>query len=372
MILNQTSGGHRSLQHVGRGKVESPPVRGRDHRDLKRGNKTGEKFFMKRIALAAILLALAFSASASRISARAAQSGGDLLQVLPDGHAVIVVDVQRVMTSSLWSAISANNKVKTEIDKAQAEISELGVNIAGIQTVAIAFSGEGTNNPAVALTGGFDQTDLLARLRTNPKVKLTSEKYKNFDLFSVESVKTSSNGQAKDAGPRKKDEGVFVFYDAKTVVVGSAASVRASVDTKLGSRQSIAQNAKLAEGIAQNPSAAVRFAVEVTPSMTSGLKSSELPLPDLESVKMVFGGIDVASGVDLVAILRSDTAEHAKNIADRLNGLLDMAKGFLGASNDPKTAPIVGALKTVTVTGADIDVKITGSLPMEIITQVLK
>jgi hypothetical protein len=328
---------------------------------------------MKRVALAAILLALAVSASASRISALpAAQSSNDLLQVLPDGHAVIIIDVQRVTTSSLWSAISAQNKLKSEIDKAQAEISELGVNIAGIQTVALTFSDGSANNPAVAVRGGFDQNDLLSRLRTNPKMKLTSEKYKNYEIFRAESVKTSDKGQAKASELHKKDDGAFVFYDAKTVVVGSASAVRASVDTKLGSHQSVAQNAVLAEAIAQNPSAAIRFAVEVTSSMTSGLKSSDLPLPDLDSVKMIFGSVDVTSGLDLIATLRSDTAEHAKNIADRLNGLLDMARGFLGASNDPKTAPLVSALKTVTVTGADIDVKITGNMPMEIITQVLK
>ncbi|HKS42962.1 MAG TPA: hypothetical protein VJX74_20280, partial [Blastocatellia bacterium] len=239
---------------------------------------------------------------------------------------------------------------------------------------ALTFSGEGThNNPAVAVSGGFDQNDVLSRLRANPKVKLTSEKYKNYEIFSADSVKTSSDGQAKGGEFRhKKDDGAFVFYDSRTAVVGSPAAVRASIDTKLGARQSIAQNAKLIEAIAQNPSAAIRFAMTVTPSMTSGLKSSELPLPDFDSVKMVFGSVDVASGVDLIATLRSDTAEHAKSIADRLNGLLDMARGFLGASNDAKMAPLVSALKTVTVTGADIDVKITGNVPMEVITQVLK
>ena len=203
-------------------------------------------------------------------------------------------------------------------------------------------------------------------------MKLTSEKYKNFEIFSAESVKTPGDGQTKGGEFRKRDDGAFVFYDSRTAVVGSSAAVRASIDTKLGTRQSVAQNAKLVEAISQNPSAAIRFALTVTPSMTSGLKSSDLPLPDLDSVKLVFGSVDVANGVDIIATLRSDTAEHAKNIADRLNGLLDMARGFLGASNDPKMAPLVGALKTVTVTGADIDVKITGNLPMEIITQVLK
>lgn len=319
---------------------------------------------MKRVAVAAILLALAVSASAVRTSAWAAQTGNDLLQLLPDGSTVVVVDVQRVTTSSLWATLSAQNKIKSELDKAQAEISEMGISLAGIQTVALTFSGEGTHNPAVAVSGGFDQNDVLSRLRANPKVKLTSEKYKNYEIFSADSVKSGET--------TKKDDGAFVFYDSKTAVVGSSAAVRASIDTKTGARQSVAQNAKLAEALAQNSSAAVRFAMVVTPSMTSGLKSSDLPLPDLDSVKMVFGSVDVASNLDINATLRSDTAEHAKNIADRLNGLLDMAKGFLGASKDPKTAPFADLLKTVTITGADIDVKITGNLPMEIITQVLK
>src|SRR4051812_21601848 len=111
-FLHQTSGAHRSFQHVGRGRNEGSP-------DLKRGNKIEERTFMKRVALAAILLALAVSASASRTSMGAAQTGNDLLQLLPDGHAVIVVDLQRVTTSSLWATLSTQNKIKAELDKAQ-------------------------------------------------------------------------------------------------------------------------------------------------------------------------------------------------------------------------------------------------------------
>ena len=88
---------------------------------------------------------------------------------------------------------------------------------------------------------------------------------------------------------------------------------------------------------------------------------------------MIFGSLDVASGLDLIATLRSDTAENAKNIADRLNGLLEMARGYISTmSNDPKTAGLAGALKTVSVTGSDIDVKISGNLPLEVFSQIIK
>jgi hypothetical protein len=340
---------------------------------------------MRRVTVVAILLALAISAGVNRSSAwPAAQSGSDLLQFLPDGSAVVVIDVHKMTTSSLWSAINSQDKIKSNLDKMHTEFAELGVKLTDLQTVALAFPGSDMNNPVVAVTGGFDQTDLLTRLRASGKVKLTSEKYKNYDIYKVESVPTATKDQSKEnkpaAGdsnansiPKAKNDGSFAFYDARTVVLGSPESVRASIDTKTGAKPSIAQNAKLAEALAQNPTAAVRFAFNVTPGMTSGIQASQIPLPDFSSVKLIFGSVDVASGIDLIATLRNDTADHAKNIADRLNGLLEMVRGYMSTmSNDPKMSALAGALKTVSVTGADVDVKISGNLPMEVFTQIIK
>jgi hypothetical protein len=332
------------------------------------------------------LLALAISAGVSRTSARpAAQSGSDLLQFLPDGNGVLLIDVHRVTTSNLWNMITSQDKVKTSLDKANSELTEMGVKLSDLQTVAVVFSAN-MNNPVIAVTGGFDQTDLLTKLRANAKVKLTSEKYKNHDIYRVDSISTSVNKkeESKDAKTAAsgdkgaatvaaKEDGAFTFYDSKTVVVGSPEAVRSSIDTKAGAKASVAQNTKLTEGLAQNPAAAIRFAMNVTPAMTSGIQASQIPLPDFSSIKMIFGSVDVASGIDLIATLRSDTAENAKNIADRLNGLLEMVRGYVSTmSNDPKMAVFAGALKTVSVTGSDVDVKISGNLPIEVLNQIMK
>ena len=338
---------------------------------------------MRRVTVVAILLALAISAGISRTSARpASQSGGDLLQFLPDGNAVVVIDVRKVTTSSLWSALSSQAKFNAGLEKMNTEMSELGVKLTDLQTVALGFPASDMNNPVVAITGGFDQTDLLTRLRANGKVKLTSEKYKNYDIYKVESVPSATKDQSKEnkagdgnaaSAAKSKNDGSFAFYDAKTVVLGPIESVRASIDTKTGARASVAQNAKLTEALAQNPAAAVRFALNVTPAMTSGIQANQLPLPDFSSVKMIFGSVDVTSGIDLIATLRNDTAEHAKNIADRLNGLLEMVRGYLSAmTNDPKMTALSGALKSVSVTGTDVDVKISGNLPMEVFNEIIK
>jgi hypothetical protein len=323
---------------------------------------------MKRTAFVAILLAIVASVALNWAPPRAnAQAGTELLQLLPDGGGVAVIDVQRVTTSNLWAAFSSQQKVKEALDKAHNEISDLGVRLSDIRTVAVVFPSTGSKDITGAISGSFNQTDLLARMRTNQKIKLTSEKYKSFDIYNVVGVSTDP---AKPGTESKNDGATFTFIDSSTVVIGSVAGVRASLDTRAGGR-SVAQNAKLAAAIAENPAAAIRFALDVPPGMTKSLQSGGLPLPDFSSINMVFGAVDVTAGIDLVATLRNDTAEHAKAIADQLNSLLGMAKGFLGASQDPKMSQLAGMLDTLKVEGNGVDVRITGSVSQEALNQVL-
>jgi hypothetical protein len=326
------------------------------------------------ILMVAIVLVTAGSA-VTRARAHA-QSGSELLQLLPDGNVLAVIDVQKVTASSLWTTLSTQPKVKSTLDKMQSDISEIGVRFSDIHTVALVFSGKGLNDPTVAVTGGFDQTAVLSHMRANQKIRLTSERYKNYDVYRSEDMPAAATGDAATAGAaapaHKAKETSFVFYDSRTVVVGSASSVRASVDARSGERASVAQNAKLTEGIGQNASAAVRFAVNLTPSMTSGLSSLEIPIPDFSSVNLIFGSIDVTSGVALNATLRNDTADHAKAIADRLNGLVMAVKGLLTSTSNPKMSALNEALKSVSIVGNDIDVTITASLPQEFFAQLFK
>lgn len=333
---------------------------------------------MRKIAFLIVLVAITVVAGVTLSPVRSATRAVTLLDALPDGTAVAVIDFQKIAGSSLWATINAQGKLKSEIDKAQSEMAGLGVKLSDVHTVALVFPGAGLNNPTVALTGGFEQNDLLTRLRASGKVKLTSEKYKDFEIYSVRSIPTAVASKemsgTKPAGTRvatvTKDETSFVFYDASTLVAGSLEGVRASVDVKTGVRPSITQNAKLTDALAQNPAAAIRFAFALTPAMTRGLQSGDLPV-DFSSITLIFGTIDVGSGIDLNATLRSDNAEHAKSISERLNALLTMASGFLGSMGDPKMAPIAEALKTVKIISADADVKIAGNLPMELLNSLL-
>ena len=314
---------------------------------------------MKKVSTAVLSLMLAATvaivAGATVRTAAQPAAPTDLLKVLPDGNGVIVVDVQRVLTSSLFS----QEKLKGLLAKAQAEVAQLGFSMADVRTAAIAFPTAKFNDPTVAVTGTFNQADILARLRDNSKVKLTTEKYKGLDVHTVtETGKTTSMA--------------FVFLDAETVVGGLLTSVRAAIDVRGGEKPSISGNAKLMDGLAQNAASPIRFALTLSPEMTKGLESSGLPLPSFSSINLVFGGLDLASNVALNATLRNNTAENAKAMADQLNSLFTMVKGLLGSSTDPKMAPIVEAIKTISIINTDIDVKITGSVPVDLIGQIIR
>ena len=328
---------------------------------------------MRKIGFLALVLALAVSANVKWSSAEPPAPAAELIDVLPDGNGLAIIDFQKIVASSLWATITSQEKLKNSMDKVSSEMAELGLSLNDLSSVALVFSSD-FNNPAVAVTGRFEQNDLLARLRASGKVKLSSEKYKDFDIYKVVAVSAGSEskgGEKSTVKSHSKNDTAFVFHGANTLVAGSMESVRASVDVKTGAKPGIAQNGKLSDAISQNPTAAIRFALTVTPAMKNGLQSSELPLADFSSISLIFGAIDVTAGLDINATLRSDTAEHAKAIADRLSGLLSMAAGSLGLMGDPKLAPLGEALKTVRITNSEADVKITGNVSTDVLNSLI-
>jgi hypothetical protein len=321
---------------------------------------------MKKITLLAMALLVAISAAVANFAAApASQTGTELLNTLPDGKAAIVIDVQRVLSSNLFS----QEKLRSLLDKAQNETSQIGVRISDIHAVAISFPSAKFSDPVVAISGTLNQSSILAQLRDKQTVKVETEKYKGFDIQKVTEVaKTDATGKVTS----NSHPTAFTFFDANTAVVGSSISVRAAIDARSGERPSLAKNSELMSALSQNSSAPINFALKMDEGMAKGLANDTLPLPNFESLKMIFGAVELTNGVGLNATLRSDTVEHAKAMADQLNSLLAMAKGFLSASSDPKNAAIGDALKSLSVTATEVDVKIVGNLPMDLIGQFLK
>jgi len=312
---------------------------------------------MKRTLIIALLFALTAIAPVTRTSATtpAPQFAGDPLELLPDGMGAAVINVKQIVASDVWAVVTGSSKAMSAIQKAEAELGTIGLKVSDLGGVAVSIPASGGPGVAVA-SGSFNPSDVLAKLRDSSKVKVTSEKYKTIDVYTV--VSTSST-QHSDVS--------FAFYDNSTAVVGPASAVKAAIDVHAGDKPSMAKNATLDQIMAQNSSSAIRFAIVPPNGSLSSLNSDKMPLPDLSSINLVFGTVGVTSQVDINATLRSDTSEHAQAIANQLNSLLSMAKGFLSSSN-PKTAPLSDALKTVTINNNGGDVNISASLSKDVIS----
>jgi hypothetical protein len=326
---------------------------------------------MKKITVVVLTLMLAITASVASLAAKPAPAAGaDLLSNLPDGGAVVVVDVQKVLGSSLF----AQGKLKSMLDKVQAEISQAGLSLSDINSAAVSFSASKFSDPTIVVSGSFNQQTLLAHARDTGKVKITSEKYKTFDVYLVsESGNATTNLNQPDKSSNSiANQMAFAFLDASTVVAGKPANVKASIDAHNGDKPNVTKNAKLMEGLSQNPASAVRFALQMTPDMTKGLENAGIPMPNFSSLQLVFGDVDMSNGIGVNASLRNDTAEHAKDMAEQLNSLLGMVKGFLSASDDPKIGSLATLLKSLKIANENIDVKINVSIPADMLAQLFK
>jgi hypothetical protein len=313
---------------------------------------------MKRITIVAFTLMLALGIGLANSAARSAPAS-DLLNSLPNGNGVVLVNVKYVLGSSLF----AQGKLKSALEKVETEISQVGLKLSDLDSAAIAFSSGKFKDPTIVVSGTFDQANLLARAKDSGKVKIASQKYKNLDVYTVSDVNPTAAKTPNDMA--------FAFLDAGTVVAGNAAAVRASIDARSGEIPNITKNAKLMEGLSQSAASPIRFALEFTPEMTKGFESSGIPMPKFSSVQMAFGSVNLDSGIALDASLRNDTADHAKEMTDQLNGLLSLVKGLLGGSDDAKMAPIVEVMKSIKISQTNVDVKVTASLPAEILAKFL-
>ncbi|HKV42102.1 MAG TPA: hypothetical protein VJX67_23050 [Blastocatellia bacterium] len=324
---------------------------------------------MKNFAAATIAVAVAamaaFGLAGSFGTARAgSQPTSDPLSALPDGIGAVVVDIGQMTASSAWATLSGPGKTAHAIHGVESDLEDLGLKLSDLKQAAISFSKVSTNDSVIVISGNLNQNDLLSRLRANPKVKLTSESYKNFEIYRA--VNTS-------AGSSKSGDVTFAFLDAATAALGTTGGVKSAIDVHTGDKPGIAANPIIEGALSQTAAAAIRFAFAPPEGAFASTESSKLPLPDMTSVKLIFGTIGVNAGIDINATLRNDTAEHAQAMAAQLNGLLAMAKGFLGSSSSTsaRNSSIGEALKTIAINSTGADVTVTGAVSPEVLGKLI-
>src|SRR5262245_10678206 len=109
---------------------------------------------MKKVLLLAFVLTVA---NLRTSSADAVIRTDELLDVLPDGNVVAVVDLQKITASGFWANLSAQEKFKSSIDKAHGELADLGLTLSDLSSLALVVPSGSLNGAVVAVTGRFEQ-----------------------------------------------------------------------------------------------------------------------------------------------------------------------------------------------------------------------
>ena len=291
------------------------------------------------------------------------RSETSLPRLLPDGEGVVTLDVQRVIGSELWTMVSSQGRLKNLIGQAQSELEALGVKTSDLKTAAIAVPGAGRDSFVGIVTGSFDETVLLGRIREDKRVTISSRDYKTVSVHLI-----TGSGPASQA----VDELAFAFFDSDTLVIGSLSGVKAAIDVRAGDQPGIMRNQKYAGVLEQLPPGAVGLALSPQPLLARAPKDMPLPLPDLKNVNLIFGSVDVGSSIDLNLTFRNDTAEQGASMAGNLNVLLKTAASVLRVAKKGKYGPVADALKTFSISNSGTDVKMTGVLSKEMFARFLK
>jgi len=305
--------------------------------------------------------AAATGAGSSPVSSSPVPPTANLQSDLPDGIGAATVDVAQLTASPLWGSLTASDKPVRAIQSLQNRLIDIGLKLTDLTQVAACVSSPGTNGLVIAVTGTINSDSVLAKLRSNPDVKITSETYKNTQIYTA-AISNKAHSRTQNIS--------FAFVGSATAVLGSAKGVHGAIDAAKGDQPSLAQNSKVQAGLGEAPSGPIRFAIVPPPGLASQLESSSIPLPDFSTVSLVFGAVGVNSGIDLNVTLRHDTANHATAMASQLNSLLSMARGMLGSGTNPKNQVILDAVKTVAISANNTDVKITGNVSQDLISKV--
>lgn len=319
---------------------------------------------MKRIvyilacAVCTMIWAGAVCAQTKR-SAGAAQGVPDVLASLPASDAVLTVDVQRLYKEALpriygsdpakLAEINADLetfKARTGLDPRSFERVAVGVQVGETPLGAIKL------RPVAIARGTFNAGALVAAGRIAAKGGYAEEQYKGRTIYRF-----NLGQQVRFLGLRWMDVGVVVL-DQHTLVIGQPDRVRATIDATAG-------GARVAQDVSalalRDPNAIVGFGG----NLPASLKQIEMPSPELAksiaSIRQFYGSMSASTtGFQMLTVLRTDSAEAARNLSDTVEGLKMLAP--LGLSRLPvekaKLAQQLVDETKVTTQGNDVQIRL--------------
>ena len=329
---------------------------------------------LKRALASAVLLFVAAAvgpaATGAAGSAAPPSAPPDALRSLPAGDMIVTLNVDALVNKSLPGWLASDPESLKRLDDTVAKVrTETGIDLRTVQqvTMSVTMPENADTDFAALLTGSFDQARLVDALKASKGGATARTETYGGATVHVFSTKVSAPGVvAVSTG-----DAAFTVVDPRTIIVGSLASVRASLDARAGRAPSAASNAELLALFDEaTPAGVGRFAMKM-PAATVKAELAKDPtntvLQNFALVRYVFGSIDVASGLGVRAVARTGAAADASSLLGALNALKGI--GLVAVGSQTQLADV---LNRAALGAKGADVTLTLELPAASIPVLLK
>lgn len=299
--------------------------------------------------------------NASAALSPAAFASGDAFALLPAGDVLMTIDAGTLINKTAPQILANSPKEKAEFEKGLTEVQEKSsIDPKKIELLAVSLMiPKGSEKPQFAgvMTGSWDSAKLTEALKKDEKTKADrpTEQYEGQTIII----------NKKD----KEDVGVVVL-DSTTLLMGSPVDmVKKAIDAKMGKGDTAAKDADLMAAFkSTKETGALRFAMKFPKEQMAG--ESEDLAKHMAATKVLFGSLDVTSGLGIELIARTGSEAEAKPIHEDLTKLLDQAKTFLGGSEQMKGVDSVLNSIVLSLNGADV--KLAVNVPTSTIEEIAK
>ncbi len=309
---------------------------------------------LKRILALTIVLLLG-----SNLAAFAA----DLIQLVPETSSfVFAINLEKILkTDAIKKQVEEGMAKQTPEQKKLYDefIAKTGLNpLQHLQQIMIFASGQidpklGKPEAGVLINGTFDVAKIIAAIKADEKAAadVNIDKFEGFDCIKA----------------KKEAEGMALFLDGNTGVVGSNEALKSVVGVKKGTTKNITANAAFGNLLKKVDTSASFYGVGLIPE-TLKAKAKENPqAAPLAALNAFFLSFNYDN--DLVFSFNGevDDKKNMDGVMTSLNGFLAMIKMIAGQT--PEAAEILNMIK---IESTDTSARISLSVPKAKLDEVKK
>jgi hypothetical protein len=334
------------------------------------------KFYFSFLALAVTLIATVVFVVGH--GARAA-SPDAAFSALPASDFVVVIDAQRALSETLPSLLASNPALLAKVNARLEEFEKkTGINPRSIESIAIggrlSMSRPSDEHAVVVVRGSFKSDELIDAAFTTAKAE--GERFeKEEQTYEGKRVFLVGPQRANNAQLRS-DKMAITALDSNTIALGDVESVRASIDASMGRNRVDDELVQLAM---QTPNAMVSFSGKIPQSIIekSNSQGSGNPFAKyVASIRGFYGSFGFSgSEAETLITLRTENAERASDISQAINSLKVLANLGMSQATGQDVGPrdaFAAALKGLSVTAQDNEVKIDARLPQAIFAPLIR